>query len=237
MKRHLFYTFLTIFGLTAIVTLLGITKQIPIDDFYLKGLFGAFIIELGGAVIALYRNADFFGESSSLDIYSSSIESASKSSEASSKSIEQPTPALINALEIEPKVSVHLQGSKPSLRRNEEAVEIIRVSHIKFDDIWEAVNSAPPLQREDIKKNYLGLYVEWDSLLASASKRENGQIFLLLRPEDCKTMGLIDCEVMLDDYKELGVLPEKSKIRVYGEIAKLEFSNITLNNVKLYFIS
>ena len=60
MKRHLFYTFLTIFGLTAVVTLLGITRVIVIEEFYLKGLFGAFIVELAGAVVALYRKAEFF---------------------------------------------------------------------------------------------------------------------------------------------------------------------------------
>jgi len=60
MKKALFYVFLVIFGLTAMVTLGGITKVIAIDDFYLKGLFGALLVQLVGAVIALYRRADFF---------------------------------------------------------------------------------------------------------------------------------------------------------------------------------
>ena len=32
-------------------------------------------------------------------------------------------------------------------------------------------------------------------------------------------------------------LPKDSKIRVYGEIANLGYSDVTLNNVKLYFMS
>ena len=59
-KAHLFYTFLAIFAVTAVITLLGITGTISIRDQYLAPLFGAFLIELTGAVIALYRRADFF---------------------------------------------------------------------------------------------------------------------------------------------------------------------------------
>ena len=61
MKKHLFYTFLTVFALTAVITLLGILKLgVSIDEFYLKGLFAALLIELVGAVIAIYRKTDFF---------------------------------------------------------------------------------------------------------------------------------------------------------------------------------
>ena len=68
MKRHLFYTFLLIFAATAGVTLLGITNKVTIDEFYLKGLFGALLIELTGAVIGFFKSAtkapDFFSEDS-----------------------------------------------------------------------------------------------------------------------------------------------------------------------------
>jgi hypothetical protein len=62
MKQHLFYTFLGIFIATAVVTLLGITKVISIDDKYLTPLFSALLIELIGAVIAMYRGVNFFEE-------------------------------------------------------------------------------------------------------------------------------------------------------------------------------
>jgi len=60
MKSALFYTFLAIFVATAAVTLLGITGVVAIDDFYLKGLFGALLLELVGAVIGLYKATPFF---------------------------------------------------------------------------------------------------------------------------------------------------------------------------------
>jgi len=62
MKRHLFYTFLWIFAATCVVTLLGVMGVLHISDGYLNALFTAFIIELGGAVIAIFKGAKFFIE-------------------------------------------------------------------------------------------------------------------------------------------------------------------------------
>ena len=58
MRKHLFYTFLIIFVLTAVITLLGILGWVKIDDFYLKGLFAALLIELVGSVVAFYRKME-----------------------------------------------------------------------------------------------------------------------------------------------------------------------------------
>jgi hypothetical protein len=59
-KTHLFYTFLVIFAATAIVTLLGVTNVIVIREGYLTALVSAFLIELAGAVIAIFKSANFF---------------------------------------------------------------------------------------------------------------------------------------------------------------------------------
>jgi len=56
----MFYTFLAIFAATAIVTLLGILCIVPIEQENLRWLLGAFLIELAGAVVALFRGAPFF---------------------------------------------------------------------------------------------------------------------------------------------------------------------------------
>jgi len=60
MKSHLFYTFLLIFAATAIVTLLGVTNVIQIQEGYLTALVSAFLLELTGAVIAIFKSANFF---------------------------------------------------------------------------------------------------------------------------------------------------------------------------------
>lgn len=58
----LFYTFLVIFAATAVVTLLGVTGVFSIDSTQMNVLLGAFLVELAGAVIAIFKGAPFFGE-------------------------------------------------------------------------------------------------------------------------------------------------------------------------------
>lgn len=64
MKKNLFYTFLVLFIITAIITLLGIINLIEIKDTYLSKLFYILIIELVGGVIALFRKTVFFDDKS-----------------------------------------------------------------------------------------------------------------------------------------------------------------------------
>ena len=64
MKRHLFYTLLVIFAITSLITLLGVTGIIHIVDGYLWPLVGAFLIELAGAILAVFRRAEFFDDPS-----------------------------------------------------------------------------------------------------------------------------------------------------------------------------
>jgi hypothetical protein len=56
----LFYTFIAIFVATAVVTLLGVVGVIAIPPPQLNVLLGAFLVELAGAVVALFRRTDFF---------------------------------------------------------------------------------------------------------------------------------------------------------------------------------
>ena len=56
----LFYSFIIIFIVTAAVTLLGVTGRILIPATQLNMLLAAFLVELAGAVIALYKRTDFF---------------------------------------------------------------------------------------------------------------------------------------------------------------------------------
>jgi hypothetical protein len=59
-QTFLFYSFMVIFIITAIVTLLGVTGVVTIPETQLNMLLGAFLVELAGAVVALYRRTDFF---------------------------------------------------------------------------------------------------------------------------------------------------------------------------------
>lgn len=62
MKRHLFYTFLYMFIATCVVTLLGATHVISMDEWCLKSLLVAFLLALAGAVVALFKGAKFFAD-------------------------------------------------------------------------------------------------------------------------------------------------------------------------------
>lgn len=60
MKEVLFWIFIAIFSVTAIITLLGITGVIrTIKENYLNALFTALILEVVAAVILLFQNTDF----------------------------------------------------------------------------------------------------------------------------------------------------------------------------------
>ncbi|NIY85557.1 hypothetical protein [Vibrio hepatarius] len=52
-KGVLFSTLLALFVLTAAITLLGVLNIIEIGEFYLKGLFAAFLLELAATVFAI----------------------------------------------------------------------------------------------------------------------------------------------------------------------------------------
>jgi hypothetical protein len=54
MRKVLFYSFIVIFLLTAVVTIAGITKFLLIESQYLDKLFYALILELVGGVIGLF---------------------------------------------------------------------------------------------------------------------------------------------------------------------------------------
>lgn len=67
-RSVLFFTFITIFAATAVLTLLGITNVIPIRDGYLNTLFTSLIVETVGAVITLFRATSFTRGNSAEDV-------------------------------------------------------------------------------------------------------------------------------------------------------------------------
>lgn len=64
-KSILFYVIIVLFVITFVLTLLGVLKLVSIDDFYLKGLFAAFVLELAGAIYYLVKRGDILNENSS----------------------------------------------------------------------------------------------------------------------------------------------------------------------------
>ncbi|WPC74949.1 hypothetical protein [Vibrio porteresiae] len=57
-KNVLFFVLVILFALTAIITLLGVLNFIKIEDFYLKSLFGAFLLELAATIFSLANKSN-----------------------------------------------------------------------------------------------------------------------------------------------------------------------------------
>jgi hypothetical protein len=137
------------------------------------------------------------------------------------------------------KAEIHLHPSDESSKTDgSELIPIEKINLLSFEDIGKTLAKAPPLQKDDVKKNFRGIKVMWDGYLKTVSKKDNDIVLLRLapgsKPED--RLSTILCEVSLNDYRELGILPEGAKIRIQGEIAKADKYDIELINVKLFFL-
>lgn len=137
-------------------------------------------------------------------------------------------------------VVIHLAGNGSLTTSDEshpavlEPVSIERVSGITFEDIRNAITKASPLQRDHIANSYVGIRVEWDTYFKGGSRRDNDMVRIRLTTSLESSLDTIWCEVPLSDYRELGVLPEGSKVRVAGEIVEAERWGIKLKDVHLY---
>jgi hypothetical protein len=118
-------------------------------------------------------------------------------------------------------------------------IPVHRIAPVTFLQIHEALRGAPPLQREELRKHYVGLYVEWDAYLADATKEKNDTVRLRLKPAKSSTApgGLltIRCRVALRDYQELAILKEGAPIRLFGRIAEADDWDVELTEAQLTF--
>jgi len=114
-------------------------------------------------------------------------------------------------------------------------VTIEHVSRVSFDDIEKTIDNAPPMQRDYIASNYVGLRVEWESYLRTANKRDNGTVYLRLSIDKEYRGRAVLCEIPAEEYPALSILPRGASIRVFGEISKASSCDVELTNVRLQF--
>lgn len=124
-------------------------------------------------------------------------------------------------------------GAINSISHDGSSSHLDRVSAISPDEIHNSLEKAPPLQRNRIAESYIGLRVEWDTTFLNGRPLDNGCIRLQL-----SSFGQIQtsvwCEVPADEYRELAILPKRSKIRVYGEISGIADHGIDIKNAQLH---
>ena len=119
MKKHLFYTFLLIFIMTACVTLLGVINVLKIKESYLDVLFGTLVIEIVASVIALFKSTNFFedpqiesnylSETNSVDKCNKSIKSESLGSDVPINNDAKPEKCELSFIQYKEKKE-HLRG-------------------------------------------------------------------------------------------------------------------------------
>jgi hypothetical protein len=110
-----------------------------------------------------------------------------------------------------------------------------RVSTLSIDDILNTISNAPPLQRDQVAKNYIGLKIEWDTLFKSGKLLDGDLIMLTLSVIDATAFGsIVWCKVPAKQYHELAILPKDSKVRIYGEIEKLESFGVDIKDAHLH---
>ena len=126
----------------------------------------------------------------------------------------------------------HVLANGEPIPKELEPTSIERVSSITIDEIREAIGKAPPLQQKHVASSYVGLRVEWDAYFNSGTRHDNDMVSLILKM-DTGTSQFITCEVPFNEYRELGVLPAGSKLRVAGEIAVVDSLFIALKDARL----
>ncbi|MEL4278647.1 hypothetical protein AAEH77_19120 [Shewanella xiamenensis] len=210
MKKHLFYTFLFLFIATAVITLGGITRLIPIDEFYLKGLFSSLILELCGAVIFIYRKADFFDDAPKSNLSLASLDVVENAKICNTRYLDQ-------------KVS---------------EIEDSATTAMTVEEVIESINAAPPFQKKEISEKYIGLVFEEVGYLKKIDTdwNDKSKVRVNILLEKGRIVGhSIWFSTKLDEYPELKVLTKDSAIKVKGKLlsASAEGLSITLQPIKI----
>lgn len=140
-----------------------------------------------------------------------------------------------------PQVVVHLRDERENdfpmaVQPGLAPASIERLNLVSFDDIEKAIDDAPPMQRDHVASRFEGLKVEWDAYLRAARARKDGNVYLRLSVDKDYRGRSITCEVPGNEYRELGVLPQGSHIRVLGEISKAESFDVQLSDVRLQIL-
>ena len=112
--------------------------------------------------------------------------------------------------------------------------KISRITDITIAEIAEALEKAPPLQKDDIAKHYKGLNVQWETQLFGAERHGKDDVELTL-DFGSGSSHLVFCKVRLSEYGELGVLPKGAPITVMGRIARVHGKSASLEDVRLFF--
>lgn len=139
-----------------------------------------------------------------------------------------------------PQVMVHVSNTDKTQSEDIQSVDVShvsieRISPITFKDIQKAIDEATPFQRQQVGKNFIGIMVEWDGFLSHVYDAQDDMVKLMLTTEKKMSLSAIHCEVPLNQYREISVLPEGTRIRIQGKIETAERYHVYLTDARLFF--
>lgn len=100
------------------------------------------------------------------------------------------------------------------------------------EKIMSEIKLAPPLQQDDIAKTYVGIPVEWQLYFFSGSS-DNKEYHLFLRSSLKIDSVFVVCSIPKENNDYLRRLPADTKLRIQGNIDKIDSSFITLKDAKI----
>ncbi len=136
-----------------------------------------------------------------------------------------------------PPLVVRLEGSgaPPHPTNVSKTAPSVGVNHVEYDAIQEALEAAPPMQRDVVARRYLGLRVSWSCYFSSASTDSKGKARVHLSLDPRNLGRAVRCEVNIDDYPELAILNSKAPVQVEGRIHDVKLWEVALEDVHLAF--
>lgn len=208
-KDILFFTFLVIFILTSIITLLGVVKVIDIENYYLKGLFIAFIIELGGAVVGLYNKVDFFSKD-----HHGMLEEKENSHDV------KPLPLSNTKKDITRKSTTTQKSAAKPGKMASVPLDIKR-----YLDEQKATMAGVDYDEEKLLQKYIGLDVEWEMKFESMkpSKVDDSLKDVFLYSDDLRSPSVYARNVDLDKFPFLKFIKNGDLTIVKGTILKIGY--------------
>lgn len=108
-------------------------------------------------------------------------------------------------------------------------------THPDVLDIKKDFDSTPPFQKNEKLKYYKGLKVKWLAYLRIVHKEQDGITTVTLSVEG-NFLLLINCDIKIDEFPELKIAMEMTKIIVTGEIYSTDGYTTILDKARLKII-
>lgn len=207
-KDVLFYTFVGIFVSTAVITLLGIINVVEIREGYLNTLVGVLIVELVGAVIAMFRGVDFFSDDGATD--GSEKLSQSVASEGPEEQIAA-TPSTSQLLAEEPNPTAEISVASGDTCKSEASPEEVTPRHpdSSADDYFAELKELEDryAEREHFLRRLHGTIVTWSAYVQTVQRPQFGKFGVILNSHS----GDLDIATVFDLQ-----LPDECRTRAFA---------------------